>query len=288
MLAPLPNATAALTVGALVGLHVASWGMYKDALYEGFCPRKYARSILVGALAALGLQLSLHFALDTAAGVLLLFGTAYALERGLVESWKAFLRNEDQGKYFIPMTFAVLGRPVADRRLRRLAGLVYVVGVVGVVATLAALGTPNGARPPLWLLLAVGTTGGWISAFGGAWKDAPKEGFQLLKFFRSPGMALGYAALLSQLTGSFTVVAFGALGLTIATIETHKKFDRPRQAPGKFSGKPVLHPEMYRLRRAVVPVYAAIWVWLVATMAASLAEAGVVESWRAFVEVARG
>jgi len=288
VLAPLPNATAALVVGALVGLHVASWGMYKDALYEGFCARKYARSVLVGAAAALVLQLTLHFALDTAGGVLLLFGTAYALERGLVESWKAFLRNEDQGKYFIPMCFAVFGRPVADRGLRRLAGLGYVLGVVGVVVTLAALGTPNGARPPLWLLLAVGTTGGWISAFGGAWKDAPKEGFQLLKFFRSPGMALGYAALLSQLTGSYTVVAFGALGLTIATIETHKKFDRPRQAPGKFSGKPVLHPEMYRLRRAVVPVYAAIWALLVATMAASLAEAGVVESWRALVEVARG
>ncbi len=288
MLAPLPNATAALTVGALAGLHVASWGMYKDALYEGFSGRKYARSVLVGAAAALALQLMLRFALDTAAGVLMLFGTAYALERGLVESWKAFLREEDQRKYFIPMSFAVLGRPVGDPRLRRLAGIAYVLGVVGVVAALAALGTPDGTRPPLLVLLAVGTTGGWISAFGGAWKDAPKEGFQVLKFFRSPALSLGYAVLLAQLSASYTVVAFGALGLTIATIETHKKFDRPRVAPGKFAGMPVRHPEMYRLRRAVVPVYAAIWAWLVATMAASLVEAGALDAWRALVEVARG
>ena len=41
------------------------------------------------------------------------------------------------------------------------------------------------ASPPV-TELTVGALGGWYSAFGGAWKDAPIEGFQLFKFFRSP------------------------------------------------------------------------------------------------------
>ena len=278
----------ALLVGAVAGLHVASWGMYKDALYEGFSARKYARSVIVGALAGLVLQLGLRFDLTSAGGLLLLFATTYALERGLVESWKAFLRDEAQSKYFIPMAFAVNGRVVTDRLTRRLAGAGYVLALALVAAGLALLQPAGGARPPLVALLLVGTAGGWISAFGGAWKDAPKEGFQLLKFFRSPALALAYAVLLAQLSPSYLCVAFGALGLTIATIETHKKFDRPRTAPGKFSGKPVTHPAMFRLRRLVVPVYVAIWTVVLATVAASLVEAGLLQVSPALAEGIRG
>jgi hypothetical protein len=35
----------------------------------------------------------------------------------------------------------------------------------------------------------VASISGWISAFLGAWKDAPIEGFETLKFFRSPVVA---------------------------------------------------------------------------------------------------
>ena len=43
---------------------------------------------------------------------------------------------------------------------------------------------------PTWLtVVTVGGFFGWISAFGGAWKDAPIEGFETFKFFRSPGVA---------------------------------------------------------------------------------------------------
>lgn len=287
MLAPVAHPVAALLVGGVAGMHVASWGMFKDALYEGFSPRKFARSVIVGALAAVALQAGLRFPLTTATGALLLFATTYALERGLVESWKAFLREEDQGKYFIPMAFAVNGRVVAGRVRRRLAGAGYVVAIALVAVGVHAL-QPAGGRPPLAALLLAGTAGGWISACGGAWKDAPKEGFQLFKFFRSPALALAWAIVLAQLTSSYLCVTFGALGLTIATIETHKKFDRPRRAPGKFAGKPVTHPAMFRRRRLVVPVYAAIWALLLAAIAGSLVEAGVLEVTPAGAEVVRG
>ena len=55
---------------------------------------------------------------------------------------------------------------------------------------------------PLPLVVAVGGLGGWISAFGGAWKDAPKEGFQIFKFFRSPIIASLFALGLSYLSST--------------------------------------------------------------------------------------
>ncbi len=277
----------ALVVGALAGLHAATWGMYKDALYEGFSLAKYLRSVTTGALGALALQGILRFDLTHAAGLLLLFGTSYALERFVLESWKSFVRVEDQGKYFIPMAFAVGGRVVERRAHRLLAGLGYVAVVAAVIVGLAAM-QPGAGRPPLALLLAVGTFGGWISAFGGAWKDAPKEGFQIVKFFRSPLIALSWALPLSALSGSYVVVAFGALGLTVATIETHKKFGRSREAPGKFAGKPVTHPGMYRLRRRAVPVYLAIWSLVAAALVVSMMDADLFSHARRLVELANG
>lgn len=259
---------AAAMVGGLAGLHAATWGMYKDALYEGFSTRKYARSIATGAV--LGPLLAPLLALNatTAAGFVLLFGLVYSTERFVLESWKSFVRVETQDKYFIPMAFAVNGRVVQRRLHRHLAGIAYVGAVVLVVLALAWF-QPDG-RPSMAALLAVGTIGGWLSAFGGAWKDAPKEGFQLLKFFRSPLMALAWAAVLTRLSHSYVVVAFGALGLTVATIETHKKFGRPREAPGKFAGKPVTHPEMFRRRHAFVPVFFAIWFVIAVAVMTSL------------------
>jgi hypothetical protein len=87
--------------------------------------------------------------------------------------------------------------------------------------------TPTASRR-LW------PSGGWISAFGGAWKDAPAEGFQPLKFFRSP-----------------------ALAALVAT-EAYKTFVFPSSPRGKFAGMPVRYPDMLHRRRHFLPVYVAI------------------------------
>lgn len=260
--------TAAL-VGLLSGLHTATWGMYKDAMYEGFSTRKYARSILVGCGAAIALQLGLQFDLRQSAGLLMLFALAYVLERGLVEFHKSFVRDEDQSKYFIPMAFAIGGRVVTNPMLRRLAGAAYAAAVGLVIFALGRGTTDSAIAHPRTTLLLVASAGGWISAFGGAWKDAPKEGFQVLKFFRSPAVALVYGLALASLTNSWLVIGFGALGLTIATIETHKMFDTSH-VRGKFTGKPILYPDTLRLRRRFVPAFAAIWVLLLACLTAAL------------------
>ncbi|MFN2317048.1 MAG: hypothetical protein ABR551_04300 [Gemmatimonadales bacterium] len=260
----------AVLVGLLSGLHAATWGMYKDSPYEGFSTAKYLRSPLVGMGAALCLQAIMRFDLASPAGLLMLFGLSYALERALVESHKSFIRVEDQAKYFIPMAFAVGGRVVASRALRAGAGLAYVGAIALVIAGLHYGGRSGVEIHPLAGLLLAGTAGGWLSAFGGAWKDAPKEGFQLLKFFRSPAIALVYALALASLTTSWLVISFGALGLTVATIETRKTFGTT-DAPGKFRGKPILFPEALLLRRRFVPVFIAVWVLVLTALVAALA-----------------
>ena len=204
------------------------------------------------------------------AAVALRFGTCYAIERALAEVYKTFLRDEDQSKYAIPMQLSVLGRPVRSRLIRLLVGGLYVLGGVLVLTGIEAVGrTQRGAT--LGLALALGGAGGWISALGGAWKDAPIEGFQLFKFFRSPAMATGFALLLLPFGSSLAQLTLAATGFTIATIETWKTFAFPSSPRGKFAGKPIHYPDMLRRRRRLIPLYALIWVVVLAAVGAGLA-----------------
>jgi hypothetical protein len=106
---------------------------------------------------------------------------------------------------------------------------------------------------------------GSVVAVGGAWKDAPKEGFDMLKFFRSPGMTVLFALLLSQLTDSYLQATVAAIGYERAAAETYKTFFFPSKPRGKFAGKPVLYPEMLARRRRFVPAYVAIWAAVLAS-----------------------
>ena len=265
------TASIALAIGIAAGLHTGTWGMYKDAPHEGFGWPRYFRSALVATFCAL-LIWRLFALPDGPAGFLTLFGVTYAAERALTEFYKTFVRQQSQSKYTIPMQFAVFGRPVQSRGLRLLAGMghvgVVLIVIIGIrwidIATVAA---------PWWLRSAlVGSLGGWISAFGGAWKDAPIEGFQTFKFFRSPGIALIWSLLLGAVTNDLRLVAFGGLGYTIATIETWKTFFFPSVPRGKFADKPVLFPQHLAFRRRFVPVYVAIWLTVLTALAGVFVE----------------
>ena len=255
----------AAVVGILSGTHTAIWGMYKDAIHEGFAVRRFVRSVIVGGAVAVAIQLTLALALPGAAAVIVLFGLAYAAERGIVEVWKTFVREEDQSKYTIPMQFSVHGVPVRGRRVRLAAGAAYVgIVVLCLVAVTHVAPGPRGT-PTLLSSALIGLTVGAIIAFGGAWKDAPTEGFDMLKFFRSPCMTVVFALLLSQLTDSYLQLAVGAIGYERATAETYKTFFFPSKPRGKFAGKPVLFPEMLTRRRYFVPAYVAIWTIVIVT-----------------------
>jgi hypothetical protein len=253
-------------LGVLAGAHASSWGMYKDAPHEGFTYTRYFRSVVVAAAIAAVLQLVAGVRLASWADAAVFFGMVYALERLGHELWKGYLREEDQSKYFIPMQFGIMGRPVRSRAVR----WPLLLAILVVLALLVWLGYALQARypaAPAWLVLVtLGSLGGWITAFGGAWKDAPVEGFETLKFFRSPLVALSWAVVMAFLTRDWVFISVAAAGYSVATIETYKTFFFPSVPRGKFAGKPVLHPEMLERRRPVVGLYAAIWAAMLAIL----------------------
>jgi len=257
-------------VGLLSGTHTAIWGMYKDAVHEGFTFRRFTRSMVIGAGVAVLIQSVLHLALPAVHALAVLFGLAYAAKRGIVEVWKTFLRDEDQSKYFIPMQFSVRGIPVASRAARMSLGAAYVATIAGCLVAIARLDLSATLSPQLRAALA-GLIAGVIVAVGGGWKDAPKEGFDAMKFLRSPAISLFYAILLSRLTESSLIIAVAAIGYERATAETYKTFCFPSKPRGKFTGKPVLHPQMLQRRIYFVPAYVAIS--LAAVVSLSLAAA---------------
>jgi hypothetical protein len=257
---PISRTLVAAAVGAAAGTHASIWGMYKDAIHEGFSPLRFSRSIFVGAVVGPIALWVLHINPFAAGALVVVFGLAYALERGVTEVWKTFVRNEDQSKYFIPMQFAVLGAPVKSRARRAAAGVGYVSIVVASVLALVALDRNPSVVPHIMVVAVAGFLFGGITALGGAWKDAPKEGFEKLKFFRSPLLTAGLALIVSLFTGSVLQSVVAAFGFERACSETYKTFFFPSRPRGKFAGKPVVYPEMLQKRRPFVPVYVAIWI----------------------------
>ena len=258
------NLLLSLFVGTLAGVHASTWGMYKDSPHEGFTWPKYLRSTVAGGLVGLGLAIyDVGLDLTNASHIIVFFGIVYVIERAIMEFYKTWLRNEDQGKYFIPMQFHIFGKVVESKAARFWLGMAYGAAVLAVVWFLVWFGQVDHGLSAWITVLIIGSIGGWISAFGGAWKDAPLEGFQLLKFFRSPGMALAWSIIVAFFTDNYLFITMGGLGYTIATTETYKTFAFPSRPRGKFQGKPIDFPEMLTRRNKFVPLYALIWTGLI-------------------------
>ena len=260
----------ALVVGLAAGTHTATWGMYKDAPYEGFTWLTYSRSIVIAAIVAPVVACIGDFDMRLASSMVVVFGLTYVIERAMTEFYKTFLRDEDQSKYFIPMQLAIRGKVVERRWQRWLMGAGYALAVALIIVAIDAL--QDTGIDGIVAVALIGSLGGWISAFGGAWKDAPLEGFSIYKFFRSPLVSLAYALLLAALTTSFVFFTMGALGYTVATLETYKTFFKPSVPRGKFAGKEIQFPEMLKTRLRFAPVYAGIWLAVIAAFVIAFAQ----------------
>ncbi len=261
------NLVAATVVGALAGLHTATWGMYKDAIHEGFTVPRYLRSVFVSALAAPIIVLVTRIDPLTAPGLVVLFGVTYCTERGLTEFWKTFVRFVDQSKFTIPMQFHVFGRVIPQGPVRWAFALWHLALAASALWWIGGMQHATFSWPRPVVVLLIGSIGGWYSAFGGGFKDAPIEGFSPLKFVRSPILSALYALVLSRFTDNYVLMALGGLGYTVATIETYKTFFFPSRPRGKFAGKPILYPEFLVVRQRFVPLYAGIWVLVLVTLA---------------------
>ncbi len=259
------NLLIALVIGLMAGAHSATWGMYKDAIYEGFTCRKYFRSIILSGLIAIVFERVTNLDVMQPANMVIFYGMTYVIERGMLEFYKTFLREEDQSKYFIPMQFHVGGKVVHSQWRRWLTGGAYAIGVALAIMGIMALRNVSLNLPDVIIVLLIGSVGGWISAFGGAWKDAPLEGFEWLKFFRSPVIASIYALLIACFTNDYLYISMGALGYTVGTIETYKTFFFPNKPRGKFAGKAIQFPEMLKKRYNFVPLFVTIWLAVITT-----------------------
>jgi hypothetical protein len=227
------NALLLALVGALTGLHAATWGGFKDSPFEGFRPSSFVRSVGLGLGCAIVLGGS--GLLTSSSAVLVVVGLCYASERLVTEWWKAILREDRQSRYSIPMRLAVGGRPIDARLPRYAAGGVIAIGMVTAVVAASVLDVGAGDLP-WWATLALVGVGGWLTAVGGAWKDAPVEGFELAKFFRSPAVATAWGCVLLPFSQSIGVLVVAAGGLSVVSIETYKTF-LAGGPPGKFAGK---------------------------------------------------
>lgn len=249
---------AIIAAGLLSGAHAATWGGYKDSPFEGFHLSRQARSVAVAGLAAFVVAITGWLRTEE---ITVVIGAVYAIERLATEWWKTILRDDDQSAYSIPMRLGYRGRPV-DR-----PGLRYGVGagvLVIVVLSFAALHLVQGALPqaPVWLVtIGIGGIGGWATAVGGAWKDAPVEGFSGWKFLRSPVVATAWAVPLSTLTSDWPTLVLAAGGLAVATIETYKTFLTGDRPPGKFAHKPQQFP-VGRVRLVLGMAHAGLWACL--------------------------
>jgi hypothetical protein len=114
-----------------------------------------------------------------------------------------------------------------------------------------------------------GGLGGWLTAVGGAWKDAPIEGFSSWKFLRSPAVATAWGWLLLSSTADWLVVVVAAGGLSVCTIETYKTFLTGGRPPGKFTGKPVRFAARrvrHTCRTVHCGLYALLSCWLIGSL----------------------
>ena len=238
-----PSLLTLLVLIFLSGLYTSLWGAFKDSPFEGFKVRIFPRSIWFSLVIFLVLYLLPPFShRQGGIGMFQLFFLVMGIERFLAEIYKGFFRTEDQEKYFVPSRITFFGRHVESDLLRYSVGTVIVVAVFGVTL----IDVPVDRF--LWFLL-IGYATGLVVSLGGAYKDAPFEGFKPLKFQRSGIVLALLSPLFYFLNDPATPVSAGFLiymngGLERFSIEYYKTYVQ-RNMSGKF------RPDLERLEQFV-------------------------------------
>jgi hypothetical protein len=219
----------ALLTAVASGLYTCLWGAFKDGPYEGFRPRTFPRSILfsLGFLGLLAAMPTVRPALEKLT-LFQLFFLLMGLERAWTEIYKGCFRPpHDTSRFLIPQQVTWFGRHVNAWWIRALVGLVLTASLVSSML----VQTP--VRSFFWFLVTAVGTGVGVS-MGGAYKDAPFEGFHPLKFFRS-SLVLAIVAPVFYWIGptplGFLVMMNG--GLERLLVEYYKSY-LLRSVPGKF------------------------------------------------------
>ena len=219
-------------VSLVSGLYTSLWGAFKDGPYEGYKPATFPRSIYFHVVIFACLWWLPLF--SEAFGRLALVQTFFlimGLERFLAELYKGFFRTEDQAKYFVPSRITFLGKHVSSDWLRYAVGAVLVAGVLGLLTFTATV-----THVLAFVGVAYGT--GLLVSLGGAYKDAPFEGFKPLKFQRSAVVLAVCTPGFYFLNDPLTPIPLGFLiymngGLERFVVEYYKTYIQ-RTMSGKF------------------------------------------------------
>lgn len=232
-----------LGVSIVSGLYTSLWGAFKDSPYEDFKPKTFPRSVYFHIVIFLVLYFAPIFRDDFALlGLFQIFFLIMGLERFLAELYKGFFRTEDQSKYFVPSRITFFGRHVDSDLLR------YVVGTILVLGVFAVLLIPVPVTS-FWIFLLVAYATGLLVSLGGAYKDAPFEGFQPLKFQRSGVVLAVCSPLFFFLNDPAHPVSVGFLvymngGLERFVVEYYKTYIQ-RTMSGKF------RPDLTRIQHCL-------------------------------------
>lgn len=230
-------------VSLISGLYTSLWGAFKDSPYEGMKRRTFPRSVYFHAVIFCALYWLPFFSSEfRQLSLFQVFFAIMGLERFLAELYKGFFRSEDQSKYAVPSRITFFGRPVTSEPLRLLSGLVLVSGVFSLLFLSIRI-------VDFAVFAAVAFSTGMLVSLGGAYKDAPFEGFAALKFFRSATVLAVCSPVFFYSNNPFSPVPLGYLifmngGLERFLVEYYKTYVQ-RTMSGKF------RPDLPRIARCI-------------------------------------
>jgi hypothetical protein len=207
-------------LSGLIGvINMILWGLFGDLLVEKFSFLKILRSISIGVLWSI-----LLFLISPNLPLFIVSLVVISMERVTTEIYKALVRLEDQNKYKIPSDLNIK----LNHKLKLFLGL-FLISAIMVFLCLIEISINK-----INLIFIIG----FFVALTGMLKDAPFEGFNLVKFFRSPIIAVIVGILLLTLfpaiSGKYFLLATAGGERIIS--EFYKKIFRGR-IPGKFKDK---------------------------------------------------
>jgi hypothetical protein len=219
--------------------------VYGDLAAEKFALHKVLRSLFLGAVWWVTL-----FLYDPSLAWWVISMVVIWFERLMTEIYKGFFRIENQSKYIIP---SHLGMWVSMRR-----PLLWVI-IIALFIWLFLLLDWEVHRLLVSLLV-------WLSvAFGGAWKDAPYEGFDYIKFWRSPVVAIvcWYLFFLSFWSTWLNIMILWIAGCERVISECWKKIINGN-IPWKFKKELISQEWINKRRWLLIPYIVTIilFVWL--------------------------
>jgi hypothetical protein len=226
------NFQALIAVTIFSGLYTSLWGAFKDCPFEGFKPGTFPRSIYFHLVILVMLLLFPVFRVRLESlGLFQVFFLVMGLERFIAELYKGFFRTEDQDKYFVPSRITFLGKYVGSDLLRYASGTILVTGVFCLLLIETRVTSFAG-------FFGVAYATGLLVSLGGAYKDAPFEGFKWLKFQRSAVVLAVCSPLFYWISDTDNPVSIGYLiymngGLERFVVEYYKTYIQ-RTMSGKF------------------------------------------------------